>query len=329
LTWFRDRLYRSNAFRGNSLAEGNSSWTDGGVLLMFGSSPAEPGADNGSALIEACLFEGNSSMFNGGSVIKQFNNVTLTIDRSIFRDNGDGFSTIGVNWRDAVTHVMNTIFDSNDSHVWSNTMGDVTFTNCTVVGNGTQWGPVFDKTDANDGNMPYTGTYVITNSIISGNSEPVFMHDADNTVIVHSIVHGNTLCWGGLACPGVTTDAVIDADPLFAGWSEEGLGLAPQSPAVDAGDTSMLADSMTTDLAGNPRVRDIAAVPGTGVDIGAFELTPVCPADYDASGFLDTDDYDVFASVFESGDPAADFDSTGFVDTDDFDAFVQAFEAGC
>ncbi|MCK6476684.1 MAG: right-handed parallel beta-helix repeat-containing protein [Phycisphaerales bacterium] len=54
-----------------------------------------------------------------------------------------------------------------------------------------------------------------------------------------------------------------------------------------------------------------------------------CPADFDGTGFVDTDDFDAFVRAFEAGTDNADFDGTGFVDTDDFDAFVRAFEAGC
>ncbi len=58
------------------------------------------------------------------------------------------------------------------------------------------------------------------------------------------------------------------------------------------------------------------------------DFTP-CKADFDHTGFVDTDDFDAFIHAFEAGDESADFDGTGFVDTDDFDAFVHAFEAGC
>ncbi len=54
-----------------------------------------------------------------------------------------------------------------------------------------------------------------------------------------------------------------------------------------------------------------------------------CPADFDGSGFVDTDDFDAFVRDFEDGLDSADVDGTGFVDTEDFDAFVRAFEAGC
>lgn len=54
-----------------------------------------------------------------------------------------------------------------------------------------------------------------------------------------------------------------------------------------------------------------------------------CGADFDHSGFVDTDDFDAFVQAFEAGLDPADFDHSGFVDTDDFDAFVHAFEDGC
>ncbi len=54
-----------------------------------------------------------------------------------------------------------------------------------------------------------------------------------------------------------------------------------------------------------------------------------CTADFDQSGFIDTDDFDAFVHAFEDGVQEADFDQSGFVDTDDFDAFVIAFMAGC
>lgn len=54
-----------------------------------------------------------------------------------------------------------------------------------------------------------------------------------------------------------------------------------------------------------------------------------CEADFDQSGFMDTDDFDAFVYAFEEGLPKTDFNHSGFVDTDDFDAFVAAFIEGC
>jgi hypothetical protein len=67
---------------------------------------------------------------------------------------------------------------------------------------------------------------------------------------------------------------------------------------------------------------------------------PPCPADFDNSGFLDSDDFILYVSQFVLGctgpgipDLAcimnADFDNSGFVDSDDFIAYVAAFDAGC
>ncbi|GMV25466.1 MAG: hypothetical protein AMXMBFR58_14970 [Phycisphaerae bacterium] len=66
-----------------------------------------------------------------------------------------------------------------------------------------------------------------------------------------------------------------------------------------------------------------------GVDNIQVTAETGCRADFDKSGFVDTDDFDAFVHAFEIGDDSADFDQSGFVDTDDFDAFVRAFEAGC
>ncbi len=63
--------------------------------------------------------------------------------------------------------------------------------------------------------------------------------------------------------------------------------------------------------------------------IAVLSVTSGCTADFDGSGFVDTDDYDAFVHAFEAGTPIADVDHSGFVDTDDFDAYVHAFEAGC
>ncbi len=58
-------------------------------------------------------------------------------------------------------------------------------------------------------------------------------------------------------------------------------------------------------------------------------LSVLCPSDFDASGFVDRDDFDSFVGAYEAGDAASDFDGSGDVDDDDYAAFVLAFEAGC
>ncbi|MCC6429237.1 MAG: hypothetical protein IT435_20750 [Phycisphaerales bacterium] len=64
-------------------------------------------------------------------------------------------------------------------------------------------------------------------------------------------------------------------------------------------------------------------------DFTVISNTCDCPADFDGTGFVDTDDFDAFVHAFELGGDDADFDNSGFVDTDDYDAFVLAFTIGC
>ncbi len=54
-----------------------------------------------------------------------------------------------------------------------------------------------------------------------------------------------------------------------------------------------------------------------------------CVADFDASGFVDIEDYSAFVAAFEAGGDDADVDGSGFVDIEDFDYFVGVFEGGC
>jgi hypothetical protein len=105
-----------------------------------------------------------------------------------------------------------------------------------------------------------------------------------------------------------------------------------------------------TDAANNATAQPYAAT-----HISLFSPCALRGADYDGSGFVDSDDFVLFNKDFEEGctgngsaglidpnylcgtftDPTntvagnADFDATGFVDSDDFAAFVRAFEAGC
>jgi DNA-binding beta-propeller fold protein YncE len=71
---------------------------------------------------------------------------------------------------------------------------------------------------------------------------------------------------------------------------------------------------------------------GTSLDLdhnGRPDECTRCTADFDLTGFVDTDDHDAFIAAFISGLDSADIDQSGSVDTDDYDAFILAFETGC
>ena len=55
----------------------------------------------------------------------------------------------------------------------------------------------------------------------------------------------------------------------------------------------------------------------------------LCPADFNADGFLDLFDYGTYVDAFEAGTPGSDFNADGFLDFFDYSDFVAAFELGC
>ncbi len=55
----------------------------------------------------------------------------------------------------------------------------------------------------------------------------------------------------------------------------------------------------------------------------------LCPADFNADGFLDLFDYAAYVGAFETGTAGSDFNADGFLDFFDYSDFVAAFELGC
>jgi hypothetical protein len=79
---------------------------------------------------------------------------------------------------------------------------------------------------------------------------------------------------------------------------------------------------------------DGLTISGNGIHNGAFEayvarLTALCPADFDHSGAVNSQDFFDFLAAFFALDPAADFNHSGAVDSQDFFDFLTAFFAGC
>jgi hypothetical protein len=56
---------------------------------------------------------------------------------------------------------------------------------------------------------------------------------------------------------------------------------------------------------------------------------PLCPADFNHDGTLDTRDFIAFLAAWAGGDDAADFDANGVLDTRDFVAYLNAWAGGC
>lgn len=132
-------------------------------------------------------------------------------------------------------------------------------------------------------------------------------------VNVYSCWIGNGYLWG---------DGTSAATPHVAGAAALLWGKTPQKTYLQ-----IRGEILST-------VRTVPAALGrcaTGgvLNVGRALVRSLCPADFDFSGFVDTDDFDAFVQAFEAGAGSADVDSSGYVDTDDYDVFVRAYEQGC
>ncbi|MCC6969818.1 MAG: CHRD domain-containing protein [Phycisphaerales bacterium] len=56
---------------------------------------------------------------------------------------------------------------------------------------------------------------------------------------------------------------------------------------------------------------------------------PYCPAEFNDDRFVNGDDFDDWAALFDAGAASADLNFDGFVNGDDFDFFAEHFEMGC
>ncbi|HLO42160.1 MAG TPA: right-handed parallel beta-helix repeat-containing protein, partial [Phycisphaerales bacterium] len=154
-----------------------------------------------------------------------------------------------------------------------------------------------------------------------------------------------------------TTVHGLHQDPKFVdadgadnqpGTPDDNCRLQAISPCIDFGANAFIpadvldvdgdgdtAEAYPVDLDGRPRRIQVLAVDDLGegdaplVDRGCYERVTDCIADFDGSGFVDIEDFNIFVGVFEAGELLADVDASGFVDLDDYDTFVNAFELGC
>jgi hypothetical protein len=129
-----------------------------------------------------------------------------------------------------------------------------TVTNCAFSGNtaGSSGGGMF-----NDNSSSST----VTNCILWGDSPDEIANTGSGTSTVSfSDVQG------GLPVGTNNGGGNIDANPLFVNAAGGNLRLLGGSPCIDTGNNAAIPAGITTDLDGNPRVRNVT------VDMGAYEL---------------------------------------------------------
>ncbi|MDX2017081.1 MAG: S8 family serine peptidase [Planctomycetota bacterium] len=182
-------------------------------------------------------------------------------------------------------------------------------------------------------NFFYTATFNGTSS-----ATPVVASAAVGLQAVYRAVTGTTLT------PAQVRQFLRQTgSPQQSGANPASQNIGPR-PSVQP---ALMAAFNNADCNSNLRPDPVDIAMGTSADVntdGIPDECQPCPADFDGSGFVDSDDFTLFVSQFELGcrgpgegasgpDPAclrsADFDGTGFVDADDFIQFVTEFSTTC
>lgn len=299
----------------NCLFYNNDSEGVGGALAH---------SNSGSATFKNCEFTGNVSSDMGGAC---------------YLYNSDSF-------------FLNCLFSGNSNYNATFGRGGAIY----FYGDSTDSSRIVNSTfSLNDAAEFHGGIYVsyqaqveLDNCILWGNTDSTaggaLIPQQYGAYATASLVHYSTTIQGLSSNPRLVDP---DGNDNVPGTTDDDCHLQSDSPCIEAGDNALVSwdfgdvdgDGNTFelypfDLDGLDRVIDVPwATDFTGngnIDRGCYEFQyHTCPADFDASGFVDLDDYTAFVAAFEAGTANADFDGSGFVDLDDFGAFVVAFEAGC
>jgi hypothetical protein len=269
---------------GFSVAGGNVEFNGGG-LLIIGTSPiirdcVIQGNASGSAgggahislgaapLLDSCTFTGNSSD-RGGGVFAE--NATPTLINCLFQNNlanrGGGLASVG----GANSIITQCLFFDNIAVSFGGAMfnaggSDPLIDNSTIARNSAfQGGGMY---------LDGSGT-MVTNTIFWGNSDTSgttasaqIEIEAGTPVVNRSIVQGG---WTGAGSNNSS------ADPIFVDFVGGNFRIDEFSPAIDAGDNTVVPAGITTDFAGQPRFVQDEGVTDTGfgmppfIDIGVYE----------------------------------------------------------
>lgn len=253
---------------------GNSASGSGGAVASFS-----------GLTVANSAFESNRSAISGGAI---FNNTgsTLVVNASTFTGNtADGsYSSPGGGGiaNGGTATVQGSVFSGNTGSTGGNLHNEssLSLINSLVTG-GT-------ATLAGGGISNTAGSLALTNVTLAGNASPAGTGGGlwsggtatlSNSIIANSVTGGDCLRGGGTV--NATYSLFKDGLTCVNGSNSNNLTGDPQldgsfvpvsgSPVVDAGSDALIPGGVSTDLAGHARVQ------GNRVDLGAFEsaLVPV------------------------------------------------------
>ena len=279
--------YYSSPTVTNCIFSGNSAAFKGGGMSNYYSSPT----------VADCNFVVNSASSKGGGMYNEQSSPTVN-NCSFIGNSGYEGGGIHTDWMNPT--VANCTFSGNVATYgggMNNNVSSPIVTNCTFRGNSADYGggmlnnndigiPMITNCTFSD-NEAYTdggGMYnnnncspTVTNCVLWNDAPDEIFNNSSSPTVTYSDVEGGTgESWFGTGC--------IDADPCFVDvdnpdpnlWN---LRLQPDSPCIDAGDTTAVPTGIFADADGNLRGVDDPARADTGVsvlgvtvDMGAYEF---------------------------------------------------------
>lgn len=163
------------------------------------------------------------------------------------RNNDIDGNDAGINCCNSSPSVINNNISGNSYGIYCWSLSNPSISNNSVYGNGN--GIFCDYSNPS-----------ISNNIVVFNAIGISNNDGGSPTLKKNCIYGNTSNYSGM--PAGETD--MEKDPLQENWRYGKVHLQPNSPCIDAGDSSIV-DGSWLDIDGQPRIL------GKGVDIGADE----------------------------------------------------------
>lgn len=261
---------------------------------------------------------------NGASVVRNENNPAAGVWDGFIITGGDDFMCGGINNISSAATIRNCIISGNSASMGGGIHNYVysspTIINCVISGN---------KGSGLYNNVNCSPTVI--NCTFAGNSGGIFNRYGSASTVINCIVwdnpmgaHGNNIVSDGMSSATVTYSDVqdvtagtgnISVDPQFVApgigavpFSGGDYRLQPGSPVIDAG--SNVANKLTTDLGGNPRIQSSA------IEMGAFENTLVSKIVYVDSSITVSGDGSSWAKAYKTLSDALKSASVDFTTVD-------------
>jgi hypothetical protein len=285
----------------------------------------------GAPVIERCRFIDNTTGAGGGGVYLRISNARIrncdfVANVGAFDGGGaayiDGGDTSGGGPPNpAEPQFVNCRFVGNNGVLVCAFEGHAEFINCTMVHNSLSAGfagwPPFFVQQFSDGSSIH-----LRNCIVHGNP-PVFAPGLEGIFFgIESVTVDDSLVefWNP-SLPGrgsfAAAPAFVDPDGAdeTPGTEDDDLHLTARSPAIDAGDASALPRDVIVDLDGADRIVDGDGSGVAEVDLGAYELQVVNPADLNGDGQVNGFDLAMLLAAWGRCSSACppDFDGSGGV----------------